>query len=76
MSSNRVEWCRDGERKKSQSSPIGKKSTSEMKTDAEGSGQDNPNESLSDWEEEFLGRFCPECYFWSLDSFYFAWVDS
>ena len=48
----RREFARDGQKKGSQSSPIGKGACEDAEID-----QKNPNESLSDWEEEFLGKF-------------------
>ena len=47
----RREFARDGQQKGSQSSPIGKGTNEEVDAN-----QKNPNESLSDWEEEFLGK--------------------
>ena len=56
VTNSRPERWRDGENRHnlSQSSPVGK-----MKPEAESKedGQANPNESLSDWEQEFLGKF-------------------
>ena len=55
VTNTRPERWRDGEGRHnlSQSSPVGK-----MKPEAESKDdeQSNPNESLSDWEQEFLGE--------------------